>query len=376
RQDSANSGYGHSFTFTYDGVNRLWTAVATGSPAYNLTYNYDQYGNGWCVGGSGGGVCPALNYNSSKNQLTSIGGGAPVTVNYDAAGNQLNDQYSVYQYDAEGRVTHSSSSGQWQYPTYNALGQRVEDYQSAGSSDSMKLSYPRDIFGNRTGIWDDHSSVNWVGWDIYWSQVAGQRLNMGGASAYIGHSDAIGSTTMETDPAGGVQWDMTHYPWGQIWQQGGTRQSGVFADLDWQVNDPLHPSATREYNDGLFRWNTPDPDNAGADVGDSQSWDMYSYAGDNPSSRNDPSGMLYCSEPDESGTSNCVLDEEYFNSQDQFKGYTHFESNYPQEHPDEARIQAFASDINSLHPADFIYSFMERAVEAGVSGGAGGAVVG
>ena len=38
--------------------------------------------------------------------------------------------------------------------------------------------------------------------------------------------------TMETDPAGGVQWDMTHYPWGQIWQQTGTRQTGVYAGLD------------------------------------------------------------------------------------------------------------------------------------------------
>ncbi|HET7215935.1 MAG TPA: hypothetical protein VFL79_20255 [Terriglobia bacterium] len=92
-------------------------------------------------------MCPALNYNSGKNQLTSIGGASPVTVTYDAAGNQLNDQYSTYQYDAEGRVTHSYSTGQWQYPTYNALGQRVEDYQSAGASDSMKIYYPRDIFG-------------------------------------------------------------------------------------------------------------------------------------------------------------------------------------------------------------------------------------
>ncbi|HET7214458.1 MAG TPA: hypothetical protein VFL79_12770 [Terriglobia bacterium] len=36
---------------------------------------------------------------------------------------------------------------------------------------------------------------------MFW--VAGQRLNMGGSSAYIDHADAVGSTTMETDPAGG-----------------------------------------------------------------------------------------------------------------------------------------------------------------------------
>ena len=35
------------------------------------------------------------------------------------------------------------------------------------------------------------------------ARMAGQRLNMGGSSAYIDHADAIGSTAMETDPAGG-----------------------------------------------------------------------------------------------------------------------------------------------------------------------------
>ncbi|HET7215934.1 MAG TPA: RHS repeat-associated core domain-containing protein [Terriglobia bacterium] len=123
------------------------------------------------------------------------------------------------------------------------------------------------------------------------AQVAGQRLNMGGANAYIDHADAVGSTTMETDPAGGVQWDIVRYPWGQIWQQTGTRQSAVFGDLDWQVNDPLRPSATREYSANVNRWMTPDPGGAGSELTDSQSWDMYSYADDNPTTDSDPGGL-------------------------------------------------------------------------------------
>jgi len=172
--------------------------------------------------------------------------------------------------------------------TYNAFGRRVEDYQGTAST-SMKLYYPRDIFGQRTGIWDDHSSVGWVGWDVYWSQVAGQRLNMGGSSAYIDHSDAVGSTTMETDPAGSVQWDIVHYPWGQIWQQGGTRQTGVYAGLDWQVNDPLLPSATRELSPALGRWMSPDP--LGGDVTNPQSLNRYAYVTNNPATFTDPLGL-------------------------------------------------------------------------------------
>jgi RHS repeat-associated protein len=218
-------------------------------------------------------------------------------VSYDAAGNQLNDIWSTYEYDAEGRVKHSYSTGQWQYPMYNALGQRVQDYQGI---DPMTLTYPIDIFGQRTGTFAQWPSQNWTGWNVYWSQVAGQRLNMGGASAYIDHSDAVGSTTMETDPAGGVQWKIAYYPWGQILAQGGVRQSVVWAGLDWQVNDPSYPSATREYNDGLGRWLTPDPGGVKVvKLDDPQTWNMYAYVGNNPTSRNDPSGLYFVVDPED-----------------------------------------------------------------------------
>ncbi|HET9180462.1 MAG TPA: RHS repeat-associated core domain-containing protein [Terriglobia bacterium] len=287
--DHVNSGYSHTFTYCYDAVNRLTHAVASGSPAYDLMYSYDQYGNGTCVPGSGGGLCPAMSYNSSTNRLTSIGSTA---VSYDAAGNQLNDIWSTYEYDAEGRVKHSYSTGQWQYPTYNALGQRVQDYQG---TDPMTLTYPIDLFGQRTGTFAQWPSQGWVGWNVYWSQIAGQRLNMGGASAYIDHSDAVGSTTMETDPAGGVQWDVTHYPWGGVFQEQGVRQSEVVMGLDWQVNDPLVPSATRELSAALGRWMTPDA--LGGDVTNPQSLNRYAYVTNNPTTMTDPLGLYQSSIP-------------------------------------------------------------------------------
>ena len=115
---------------------------------------------------------------------------------------------------------------------------------------------------------------------------------MGGSSAYIDHADAVGSTTMETDPAGGLQWDIVYFPWGQIWQQTGIRQSAVFADLDWQVNDPLQPSATREYSGNVNRWMTPDPGGRSVvRLDNPQTWNMYAYVGNNPTTLNDPAGL-------------------------------------------------------------------------------------
>jgi len=171
---------------------------------------------------------------------------------------------------------------------YNALGQRVEDYQGDGAGNPMTLTYPMDIFGQRTGTFAQWPSQGWTGWNVYWSQIAGQRLNMGGADAYIDHSDAVGSTTMETDPAGAVQWDVTHYPWGRVFQETGIRQSEVVMGLDWQVNDPVIPSATREFNFRDYRWMTPDPD--GGHLENPQTLNKYTYAGNNPTSLNDPSG--------------------------------------------------------------------------------------
>jgi RHS repeat-associated protein len=211
---------------------------------------------------------------------------------------------------------------------YNALGQRVEDYQGP---DTLTLTYPRDIFGQRTGTFAQWPSQNWTGWNVYWSQVAGQRLNMGGVDAYIDHSDAVGSTTMETDPAGAVQWDVTHYPWGRVFQEQGIRQSEVVMGLDWQVNDPAVPSATREFNFRDYRWMTPDPDNAGSNLGDSQSWNMYSYAGNNPISRTDPSGQDYkvCQEGDSGDKSNCkvLTDAQYSDFVEQNKDTLSFAGN-------------------------------------------------
>jgi RHS repeat-associated protein len=326
RQDSTNSSYGHAFTFTYDGVNRLKNAVATGSPAYNMTYDYDQYGNMWCDGSSGGLPCAQSQYNTGNNRLTYIGSQA---VTYDAAGNQLDDQYNDYQYDAEGRVKLSSSlsnplsqcptsvtPGPWQCPMYNALGQRVEDYQADSQGNALTLTYPVDITGRRVGTWDQWPAQNWTGWDVYWERVAGQHISMGGGDSWLAHSDAVDSTAMVTDETGAVVWDQVFGPWGQIWQQTGTRPWFVFGGLRWPVNDPLHPSATREFSSNVFRWMTPDPDNAGADVGDSQSWDMYSYAGDNPTTRNDPSGEDYkiCTQNGDQDQCTVVQNEAAFQS--------------------------------------------------------------
>jgi len=270
-------------------VNRLGTAVATGNSTYNLTYGYDAYGNGSCVMNQNTqGVCPQLTFDAATSHVTYIGS---TPVNYDAAGDMLNDETYGYQYDAEGRMVYASQGTWWESSLYNALGQRVTETMPDGGSYTRTLIYPRDIFGRRTEIFDDWPSHGWAGADQYWARVAGQRLLMGGSTSYLRHADAVGSSTMLTDQTGAVDGDATFYPWGQVWQISGG-SDGTFGDLGFQVNYPLPPSATRDYNPTLGRWLVPDPAGEMAvNPANPQTWNMYAYVGDNPTTLNDPSGL-------------------------------------------------------------------------------------
>ena len=139
-----------------------------------------------------------------------------------------------------------------------------------------------------------HPSVGWVGADVWFGRVAGyDRLELAGSTSWLDHTDAVGTITMQTDPTGADTWDATHYPWGQPWQQTGSHPTGGFyADLEFAINDPAIPSATREYNPYYYRWQTPDPGGRKVvKLDNPQTWNMYAYVGDNPTTLNDPSGM-------------------------------------------------------------------------------------
>ena len=154
--DNVNSNFSHTASYTYDGVNRLLTAVATGNSTYNLTYSYDPYGNMTCVtNGQTNGPCGNWSFNTSTNQLTTSG------YTYDAAGNLTKDSSNVtahtYQWDAEGRVASVDSGSTWAF-TYNAVGDRVQWGYTGGAN--QELFDPQ---GNMVGQPGNWYQVRWGG---------------------------------------------------------------------------------------------------------------------------------------------------------------------------------------------------------------------
>ena len=109
-------------------------------------------------------------------------------------------------------MAYSTDGTTWQSMIYNALGQRVANIYPDGTY-TRTLSYPRDISGHRTEAFEDNPGV-WAGADVWWGRIAGQRLEMGGSTSWLDHTDAVGTMTMQTDQTGAVEGDATYGPWG------------------------------------------------------------------------------------------------------------------------------------------------------------------
>ena len=274
-QDKANSTYSHTASYAYDSLNRLATAVATGSSTYNLTFSSDRYGNLTCVtNGQTNGPCPNLSFSASTNQITSSG------YTYDAAGNVTANpaMYPTqdYQWDAEGRVSAvmSGGSAMWSF-TYNALGQRASWVPWGGTAHNAYY----DPQGTLLGMAGLYSMLRFPGSSVVYI----------GSETWFSHPNNLGSDTMVTSHAGAVLGDLVFYPWGDVWlQQGSTGYN--FASLPY-YDVPTNTSITtaRFYPNNIGHWLSPDP--LGGEITNPQSLNRYAYAGNNPTTLVDPKGL-------------------------------------------------------------------------------------
>ncbi len=279
-QDSFQTGFSHTATYTYDSLNRLAMAVATpsgsGTVSYSLTYNtqtagYDRYGNMTCVQGSNGAPCPQWMYNSS-NQIINSG------YTYDAAGNLTKDSSNAtahtYQWDAEGRVASVDSGSAWSF-TYNAVGNRV-----AWVSGGVTYDHLFDPAGNWLGVAGSYSII---------MQGARPLVVYNSAETWFHHVNNIDSRTFMTNHASTPTQDMLFYPWGDLWQSWGG--GGLeFADLTYRdPNATTDLTMYRVFSPNIGRWHSPDP--LAGDITNPQTLNRYAYVLNNPTTLIDPSGL-------------------------------------------------------------------------------------
>ena len=279
----------HTAAYTYDGVNRLTVAQATGNSTYYLPFSYTadgsngQFGNMTCmVNGQTVGLCPQFTFSSSTNHITTAG------YTYDAAGNVTNDGVHAYTWDAEGRIATVDAGSTATY-TYDALGRRVEGDVNGDS----EYFYIYDPLGN---LLDAPLGV--LGEDELTEPVAGRVLasyTNGRSVTYFKHPNALGSWGLITAHDGSVPQDQLYYPWGQTWTSGHYLFEPNWAAMTYyNPESNLFLTPARSYGSTPGRWMSPDP--LGGDITNPQSLNRYAYALNNPTSFIDPLGL--CSSDD------------------------------------------------------------------------------
>ena len=286
-QDTTNPSLGHAATYGYDSLNRLTSAVATGSSTYNLTFAVGRYANMTCQTNSQTqGLCTNLTFNVTTNHITTSG------YTYDAAGNLTADGTGTgshtYQWDAEGRLL-SMDSGGTENETYNALGQLAQF-----STPTYVSNQPYDPAGQFLGQYNSSGGFWWEE-DV---RLGGRILayNLGGVHTVFLHKDALGSSRQATGPGGGVLQDQLFYPWGQSWQSLGMWQEQGFAAFDYlHTSDNLYPTPFRNYASMQGRWLSPDP--VGGNITNPQSLNRYAYVLNNPTTLTDPLGLCSPADP-------------------------------------------------------------------------------
>jgi RHS repeat-associated protein len=319
--DTLDSTLSHSAFFVYDTLNRLACAQATGNSTYNLTYGYSQDGSGQlgnmtCVYNSyTNGPCPAspLTFSAANNRITSSG------YSYDAAGNMLSDGTYGYTWDGEERLTSTTGSGVSDSSTYNALGQMAQFNMPSAIS-----SFVYDPAGQLTGQYNATRGY-WWGQFI---RVNGRIIafnTQGTNNTVFLHKDLADSTHMVSGPSGSVFQDQIFYPWGQSWHYLGTWYQQEFGGMFlFDPANSLYTSLTRTYNPTPGRWLSPDPlGQDAADPSDPQTWNMYAYVRNNPTTNTDPTGETYhvCQTDPNGNQSNCtdISDEQFAQFQQENK---------------------------------------------------------
>jgi RHS repeat-associated protein len=303
---SANDSVNGNWTYSYDDFNRLMTANSSG-PQQGYRYSYDRYGNRWgqdLTAGTGrvDDMTFAVTTASTVGNCYHAAGltNQPDGYCYDAAGNLLSDGSHSYSYDAENRII-QVDGGQSATYSYDADGNRIQKTSAGGTA-----AYLYDLAGHV--ITEMNGSGVWTRGEVY---AGGKHLatygNGSSGTTYFAQVDWVGTERTRVLPSGDVFETCSSLPFGDGLVCNGSADPSP-NHLTGKERDPesnIHYLGARYYSNSTGKFLTADPmGNFLADLGNPQSWNLYSYVLNNPLIYTDPSGE------------ECVWDNGSFDSAD------------------------------------------------------------
>ena len=279
-------------TYAYDELNRLTNAeeIKNSVQQWEQTFTYDRFGNrnfneaettfaGFDKLCSGNTVlCSDLkkrlnpSINTANNRLSTSDDYA-----FDSSGNTTADaEGRTFIYDAENK----------QVEVKDSLNATIGEYSYDGDGRRVK----KVVSGGETTIFVYDAASKLIG---EYSTVVQTGSN---AKTVYTTNDHLGSPRINTDGTGQVISRHDYHPFGEEIARTGygsdtIRKQFTGYERDGEVG--LDFAEARYYRYRVGRFASPDPENAGAQAAEAQSWNAYAYVGNNPLVYTDPSGEDY-----------------------------------------------------------------------------------
>ena len=280
--------------FTYDTGRRLTGAqVYQGALARkNQLVTYDALGNIRTKSDAIGAGNSATYSYDGDGKVTLIG---TASVFHDGQGNVLSQGPRSLTYSALDKVRTAVSGATSLAFTYDALGNRARRTSGPAQTISVGSLFERELQGAASSSLTYHVMAGGV-------PVARiERIKNGGAwttNTYAIHGDALGSTGVLSNSAGGVYRRLSHDVWGAArratdWSIFATESDTSAVGLGFtghraRLDVSLIDMRGRMYDPRIARFTSADP--VLTDASDPQAWNRYSYVGNRPLVFTDPSG--------------------------------------------------------------------------------------
>ncbi len=287
-------------TYAYDGANRIARSTeGVCSPLQG--FSYDTWGNGWVSSYTQSSVCSSPQSNTPVANVydpaTNRSGVNNAT--WDAAGRQQSIGGYGFSYDAENRMTSSTLNIRTVYQ-YNGDGRRVAKINCPGTS-ACDATTP-----GASTVWYVYDAAGNLATEFGQSSMASA---LPCTTCYM-MADHLGSTRVMMDQNGTAVSGGCHdyLPFGEeIYSGVGGRATSCYPTTfkpgmlftgklrDGWGESQLDYFGVRYYSPLQMRFTTPDAPFADQYPEDPQSWNLYTYARNNPLRYVDPTGYAFCS---------------------------------------------------------------------------------
>lgn len=265
-------------TYTYDNANRL-TSDESGSYGYDKNGNRISYKNN------------TYSYTANTNRLIDVKEGSTTlkSANYLATG-EMRFAPFISGYDGSGQMRYSGGAGGQYFMAYNHKNERTVRSLSTSGWYNGAIQYLYDENSNLIGEYtaDGTPLVEYV-W-MASTPVAAVYGSGSSSKIYAIVTDHNNTARMLVDNSTNSavwQWESTAFGVGQ--PTGSIKFNLRFLGQYYDEFTGLHYNLNRYYNPELGRYMEPDP------IGLEGGGNPYAYAGSNPISNVDPSGLVYLS---------------------------------------------------------------------------------